>query len=384
MLYEEVDGRVGRVVSAYREMCVTMENRERENPFSNKDDIVKIIKEGPIDEMEHFPGSFSIPFVVRVQAFKGYMKVMKAKARKYEIRHFGLIQGAKELICHWIDRLAGFYRTPLVVKRNMYVSNFTCDDKHWDGKLCGNADKRPVFLDGMKASDVKFDPQYSKNIMFDQLMHRYYIDTAIIAEVKQLHLGHHLGRAFFPEKLNISTLFNQFFAHTLSFSELYKTVPISPQRLRDISDIHIMDFLTVNPNRIMKNWATSGTRLFMFDNGSSFDINVFKEYFTWSLYCIPILCKHIKPSDLAKANNFCRFNKDTVDKLRKVGPDAAPEKRLGYLLNMKIAGESWPFDVHDLLKVKHLNSSYTIDERVKLVLSHHEKCLTKFGESIYI
>ncbi len=390
MMYEELDGRVSRVVSAYREMCVT-NAEDKENPFTNGIDIHQMFRDDAFDAMKYFPGSSSIPVVVGIQGYKGFVKIMEPKlvrpVKKVSTLK-GHHQGAREVICHWIDRLIGFYRTPTIVKRKIYLSNFTCEKDHQlHEHVCLNIYNKSAYLDGMNASDVQIDPQFSRMFVYDQLKQQFYIDASIVSEVKDIYLVDRQGRTFYPNDSFELNYFIRFFAHLISLDEFYDNIHISPQRLRDISDIHIMDFITVNVNRDRQNWASSGTRLFLFDNGSSFWTMTFGRHHHESLQCIPVLCYSRQARSFWMADNFCRFNKDTIQKLRKVGPDAAPQKRLGYLLDRKIEEESWPFDVHELLSMYmygYRRSSYTIDVRVMLVLRHHDNCLEKYGNTIYI
>ncbi len=192
---------------------------------------------------------------------------------------------------------------------------------------------------------------------------------------------------------------NNYFAHQIEYGDLqHHGINISKQRLIDIVDNHIYDFITVNDDRYsFKNWAISGTKFVIMDNGVSFAR--IKPFYNHYFHCIPLFCVII--IDLIRYHpkrleyiSFCRFNRESIAKLEKVGPKAKHEMNLGVQLqsliksnnelNAVLEGNGVLLNANKHHAKLNLITEESLNGRVKYVLDMHNKCYQKYGKSIYI
>ncbi len=379
MILEEVDGRLGKVVSFLRDNC-QMYNK---NP--RKSVIHRSLEAAPIITFTPYFKSNSVSSILTVKGgYKGYMKMNHPT--KYPINKF-INQGAAEILGHWIDRIVGWYRTPVVVIRKLSLTQLNCTKWKSNGYDCEYENITSIMLPGMAKPNQRITKHYRRTVLYDSRTKSYFVYVCIIATIKD-SLFHerysNKGCLNVPYREYMGRTMNEYFGHRINYRDLlHEGIHISKQRLRDISDIHIADFITVNEDRVLcKNWVFSGLRFINFDNGMSFQSGRTGRFHNYTLTCIPLFCYDIKAVDLSKENNFCRFNRDTIIQLEKVGPKAKVHTRLGRQLQIMIKMET------KLCKCHFFDFEFTkeqsINSRVEAVLNLHHECFHKYGKTIYI
>ncbi len=372
MILEEMDGRIGRVVSFLRENC----EMYKENP--RKSDIHRALESASIISLVPEFKSSSVSSRITVEGgYTGYVKMIHPS-------NFKTYQGASEILAHWVDRIIGSYRTPVVVTRKLYLTQFSCTKWQTNGHDCMPKNITSLLLPGMVKPNKKIPYHYRRAVRYDNTTKSYFVYVCIIATIKDAEFSGAVMTIMTAYRRNIRGPLCEYFGHWIDYRDLrHKIINISKQRLRDISDISIFDFITVNEDRIQDvNWVLSGTRLINFDNGISFHpfrtggLRNFTSTFRY------LFCNTMPKEKRTKQNNFCRFNRDMIIKLEKVGPKADPHKRLGQQFQVMLEQEA------ELSKCESFNSEKTkeqsINSRVEAVLNLHNACFETYGKSIYI
>ena len=371
MVFEEIDGRLEQILFFFRDNCQNISDKDM-----MLTQVHTKLQDGVILKMIPYHTDQSVISKVELDnGFHGFVKIMSNNVQTN-------VQGLPELLSHFVDRVLGFHRTPVLVKRKIFVKEYTCNiPMNPNSKERCPAKNTSLLLEGMNDYHAKLTMKCSNYIHFDEQRKVYYIEAIIIAEVKQFNKNYENSVDFFRP---LESEVGLFYSFNLTYHQLLKKGHfISLQRLRDASDLHISDFILVNSDRHFRNWFQSGLRLVNLDNGMNFlPIIKLKEFFTHMPGCMPVFCyKTVNKSDWYKQNNFCRFNPDTITRLMAVGPDQPEDARLGARFWRLIKNDTWPFDFQ---KVLPLTKAESLDNRVKLVLDLHEKCLDTYGKSIYI
>ena len=135
-----------------------------------------------------------------------------------------------------------------------------------------------------------------------------YVDVVVIGEVKKFKEIN-----AFPKNLK------HFLSHNISLEAMINH-GVSRQRLRDISDVFILDYINLNPDRWNgKNLVQSETRMIAFDNGESYRT-------THSTITCPSLLHcpgHVFDKHIPLCNDtqvFCRFHAETIYLIYRVDP----------------------------------------------------------------
>ncbi len=355
MIFEEIDGRVGRLVAYHKKNCI--------RSYNNDSNIYNYFAKGIINKITSHLESNSISAIVQVaNRYSGFLKIIHKK-------HHGLLrfvnQGPAEVLAHYADAILGFYRTPTTVNRRI---------------LCKSINATSMLLEGMDIPSKKITDRYKNDTVYDAITKTYYVNVAIIASVKDIHFT----LSPLIENANQHDELGKYFSHKNAYHDLLtQNILISPQRLRDISDIHISDYIVINEDRILpKNWVISGIRLFNFDNGAAFYDSRTGRQQIHTIKCIPIFCKYLHETELASQMQFCRFNPDTIKRLMSVGPLKPQNDRFGFVLQRFINNEVWNINIDEY--TSKLSSPHYLDQRVENVLMLHDRCLQLYGKSIYI
>ncbi len=374
LILEELDGRVSRLVSFYMRYC---------NPgMQMTSDNASIFQKGKLLRIEPNLLSNSVSSIMHLDnGYRGYMKLISQHDGDLRWRN----QGAAEVWAHWVDRLLGLNLTPVAVMRNIYLTNLTCiwwEKEHMD---CAPKNISSISLPMMARDDKRITNFYRQSVFYDITAAKHYIQVGVVLEVRNASFD----TTFTTQNKNITlsqvlVIIGKYFSHELSLNDMKKSsCIISVQRLRDISDIHILDYLTVNEDRyVQKNWAESGTRLFAFDNGCAFWPSRTGVYHNATIRCIPVLCPEIPGQDVGTVLRFCRFNKDTIRFIKRLGPSAPHDEKLGVKLTKLMSSEHWPMDIKTYTYQLGINPA--LDKRVDILLDIHKECWNKYGRSIYI
>ncbi len=384
MLMEKIDGRIGQIVSFLREHC---DNYKRD---AGKSLIHRALQSAAVLKIIPHKECTSITAIITVEGgYTGYIKILQpAVMDTIETNHY--TQGAGEILGHWVDRIVGWYRSPVVVTRTLYLTQLNCSMWQPNGYDCKYQNITSIMLPGMSDHNSKITDIYRQVIFYDIKKKKHFIIVCIVGKFKE---GKVSNEFTFPDKSKYRIM-NEYFNHELSYNELIdKGVYISKQRISDITDLHIVDFININTDRPnLLNWVLSGTRFIFIDNGVSFRSST--HFGNNSFHCIPLFCQQSKVANLKQNKTICRFNKDTITKLEKVGPKAKQAMRLGVQLQFLIKNN---IELQFMIKSNNkllisigqmvnlnLTTEQSINSRISYVLHIHSKCYEKYGKSIYI
>ncbi len=381
-IMDQIDGRIGQIVSFLREHCDNYKTDLRNSLIHRALHSAAVLKIVPVSM------GTSITSIITVEGgYIGYMKIIQpAMFGDGKFR----IQGAGEILGHWVDRIVGWYRSPVVVTRTLYLTEFNCSMWQPNGYDCKYEDVTSIMLPGMSEHNSEITHIYRKAIHYDIKKKSYFIVVCIIGKIKDAKFN---NKFIFPNESKYMIM-NEYLDHRITYSNLnLNGIKITKQRIRDITDVHIADFINVNMDRRkVKNWALSGTRIILSDNGVSF--TPFAPFGNYKLHCIPLFCYQSNVTNVRQNKTICRFNRDTITKLKKVGPKAKQAVKLGvqlqfliknnielqFMINSNIKGFK---TITDVVKL-HLTTEQSINSRIHYVLDIHDKCYQKYGKTIYI
>lgn len=91
---------------------------------------------------------------------------------------------------------------------------------------------------------------------------------------------------------------------------------------------------------------------------------------------------------------ICKFRRQTIDRLRQVGPQAEPDRQLGALALQELDKETAPvFEFNEYYpynarypKMKFIRSDFALglNHRIARFLSHVEDCISDYGEDFVL
>ncbi len=381
---DEIDGRIGQIVSFLREHCDNYKTDLTKSPIHRALHSAAILKIVP------YSIESAVTALITVEGgYTGYMKIILPAIFGDDNSKFR-IQGAGEILGHWIDRIVGWYRSPVVVTRTLYLTEFNCSMWQPNGYDCKYEHVTSIMLPGMSEHNSEITYNHRKAVHYDIMKKSYFIIVCIVGKIKDVNFH---NKYIFPKESKYMIM-NEYLDHRITYNDLiHKGINITKQRIRDITDVHIADFINVNMDRIeVKNWILSGTRIILGDNGLSF--TPFAPFGNDNLHCIPLFCQQSTVTNLRKDKIICRFNRDTITKLKKVGPKAKQAMKLGVQLQFLIKNNiELQFMINSNITflnskphvVKfNLTTEESVNSRINYVLDIHNKCYNKYGTSIYI
>ncbi len=98
------------------------------------------------------------------------------------------LQGTEEILGHWVDRIIGWYSSPVVVSRKLYLTKYQCSKWQPNGYDCRYEHVTSFMLPGMSSCDKDFTHQYRGAVQYDIRKKSHFIVVCIIGKIKDLVL----------------------------------------------------------------------------------------------------------------------------------------------------------------------------------------------------